>query len=303
MTGKPASANLRAVDLNLLVALDALLDEAHVSRAAVRLELSQPATSNALARCRHLFGDPLLERVGGQMQLTAVARDLREPLKRFLAQVAEVIHLPEVDLATVRRAIRFTTADFIGERLITRLASALPRTAPGIDLIFQPYNGMDATLEALASGTLDLAISVFPELGDAFQRRLVLQDRWQVLMRKGHPALTGFDLDRWLAYPHILTAGAASGRAPLDERLAALGRSRRIGMIAPGFLMAPALLAGSDLIATLPSRCLPEDLSPFAVLDPPIELPSIPLHLAWHIRRDSDRVVQHIRGLVETIEL
>ena len=106
--------NLRSIDLNLLVVLDALLDEAHVSRAAARLNLSQPATSSALDRCRHLFGDPVLERGKGGMQLTPKAEALRDPLKNLLVGIAAVVDAPEEQLSEIRQTVRITTADHPG---------------------------------------------------------------------------------------------------------------------------------------------------------------------------------------------
>ena len=112
--------NLRGVDLNLLVVLDALLEEAHVSRAAERLGLSQPATSSALDRCRHLFGDRLLERAAGSMRLTPKAEALRPRLKDALAGVVDVLAPPEVPLADLRQTVRLLMADNLAALLLGR---------------------------------------------------------------------------------------------------------------------------------------------------------------------------------------
>lgn len=149
---------------------------------------------------------------------------------------------------------------------------------------------------------LDLAISTFPQRREPFRYQLLFEDHWRVLLRKEHPAARNFDLDRWLAYPHILVAGIVPGRAPLDELLASMKRERQIGMNVPGFLMVPELIASSDLIATVPSRCVPTEVtSQFVVLPPPLPLPAIPVHLAWHVRRDADPVIRHVRTLIETL--
>jgi DNA-binding transcriptional LysR family regulator len=290
--------NLRSVDLNLLVVLDALLDEAHVSRAAARLNLSQPATSSALERCRHLFGDPLLERGRGGMRLTPKAETLRDPLKNLLVGIAAVVDGADEPLAEIRRTVRILTADHPGILIAGPLHRALARTAPGIDIVIQPWHGAPAALESLARGTSDIALSVFPSIDEtAFHRETLLEEHYVVAMRKDHPAAAGFTLDRWLAFPHVLVSGRGDTRSGLDDALAVLGKSRRVGIVVPSFLMVPPLLEDGDLIAMMPSHCLPPDAADrFHIALPPIPVTGFPLHLAWHRRRDKDRAVQHVAG-------
>ncbi|WP_421580616.1 LysR family transcriptional regulator [Shinella sp. M31] len=295
--------NLRSVDLNLLVILDALLDEAHVSRAAAKLNLSQPATSSALDRCRHLFGDPLLERGKGGMRLTPKAESLRDPLKALLIGIAAVVDAPEEPLSEIRQTVRILTADFPGILIAGALHRALARSAPGIDLVIQPWHGAPEALESLARGASDIALSVFPTLDEAaFHRETLVEEHYAVAMRRDHPAAMNFTLEQWLAFPHILVSGRGDTRTPFDDQLAALGKTRRVGIVVPSFLMVPALLEDSDLIAMMPSHCLPpEAATRFHVALPPIPVTGFPLHLAWHRRRDKDRAVRHVADEVRTL--
>lgn len=289
--------NLRSLDLNLLVILDALLDEAHVSRAAERLGLSQPAASAALQRCRHLFRDDLLERGRGTMRLTAKAQSLRAPLKSLLAGVTDLVDPPELPLAEIRQTLRIGMADYPALFVTGPLQRALAGSAPGIDLVIQPWHGAAAARAALVEGSTDIAISVLADQDADIQREELLAEHYVIALRPGHPAIAGFDLDRWLAWPHILVSARGEARSPLDADLARLGRTRRVGLVVPSFGMVPGLLRGSDMIAMLPSRvaAASDDL---AVLPVPIAVAGFPLHLAWHRRRATDAGLQHVASVL-----
>lgn len=292
--------NLRAVDLNLLVVLDALLDEAHVSRAADRLGLSQPAASAALQRCRHLFRDDLLDRGRGTMHLTPKAEALRAPLKSLLAGVAELVDPPVVPLSEMRQTIRLTTADYPALFIIPPLQQELQRSAPGIDLVIQPWHGADAARAALIDGTSDIAISLFPPAEDDLHREELLVEQYLAVMRAGHPGAGAFDLETWLAYPHILVSGRGDTRTPVDAELAGRGLSRRVGLVVPNFQMVPGLLQGSDMIALLPSRIL-VDFEGLVSFPPPVPVAGFPLHMAWHRRRAKDAALQHVAAILSRL--
>lgn len=292
--------NLRSLDLNLLVILDALLDEAHVSRAADRLGLSQPAASAALQRCRHLFRDKLLERGRGTMRLTAKAETLRAPLKSLLAGVTDLVDPPELPLDQIRQCLRISMADYPALFVTGPLQRALAKTAPGIDLIIQPWHGAGAAKAALIDGSTDIAISVFPDDEPDIQREELLTEHYVIALRPGHPAIPGFDFDSWLAWPHILVSGRGERRSPLDAELARSGRTRRVGLVVPSFSMVPDLLRGSDMIAMLPSRVAAsaEDL---ITLPTPIPVTGFPLHLASHQRRAKDLALRHVCAMLTAL--
>jgi DNA-binding transcriptional LysR family regulator len=162
-----------------------------------------------------------------------------------------------------------------------------------------PWHGAADVTERLARGDVDLAVSVLPPLGSQFHRIELLHETYVVAMRKGHPAADAFSLDAWLSYPHILVSGRGDTHGALDEALAAFGRSRRVGLVMPSFLMVPPTLESSDMIALLPRHCLPVDHEGrLAVFEPPIRVEGFPLHIAWHKRRDGDVAVQHVAELV-----
>lgn len=288
--------SLRSVDLNLLVVLDALLEEAHVTRAAVRLGMSQPAASSALDRLRHLFRDPLLERARGGMRLTPAAEALREPLRAALASVSGVVGARDApDLATVRRAVRLVMADAAAVALGPGLLARLRATAPGVTLVLMPWRGAPEAVAQLGRGEVELVASVLPPLDTTFRRATLFEERYVVAMRRGHPAAPRFGLDRWLAHPHLVVSGRGEAATPLDAVLAKRGRARCVGAVVPSFLMVPPLLLRSDLIGMLPGRCVPPDTAPaLALFPPPVAVQGFRVDLAWHVRRDGDAVVRHV---------
>ncbi|WP_094463465.1 LysR family transcriptional regulator [Pannonibacter phragmitetus] len=294
--------NLRSIDLNLLVILDALLDEAHVSRAAQRLNLSQPAVSSALQRCRHLFGDELLDRGKGGMQRTLRGDALRAPLKSVLAGVLDLLAPGDIPLRDVERTVRITTADHPAAMMTGPLLEALRQSAPGVTAIIQPWHGSDAAIAALMNGDADLAISVFMSEPEDIMRVTLLQETYVVAMRKGHPAEGQLDLDTWLAWPHVTVSGRGDQRTPVDAQLAAMGRSRRVGLVVPTFQLVPDLLTRTDFLALLPSHSFAWQKDGSLVsATPPIAVDGFPLHLAWHRRQNGDQVLSHVTSTIRQI--
>lgn len=294
--------NLRNVDLNLLIVLDALLDEAHVSRAALRLNMTQPAVSNALQRCRDLFRDPLLERGRGIMYRTAKAEALRAPLKSLLLNVVDLVDPPAVDLKDIKQIVRITTSDDPVAIIAGPLIAALSVTAPRITVVFQPWHGSEATLQQLRDEDADLAISVFENDIEHIDTHILIEEDYVVAMRAGHPAAEDFGLDVWLDWPHILVSGQGALRSPLDKKLETMGRSRKVGVVVPSFQMIPRILTSSSFMAMVPRRSLAlhgrEDI---AIFEPPVSVSGFPLHLAWHKRREKDLGLQHVAETVKTI--
>lgn len=289
--------NLRTLDLNLLVVLDALLDEAHVTRAADRLCMSQSATSAALARCRELFNDPLLERGRGTMRLTSYAQTLRAPLKSLLGNVVELINPPSLPLNQIQQTLRITMADYPALFVIGPLMQTLQASAPGINLVIQTWAGADSAKTALLNGSTDIAVSVFPQVEEELYCKTLLEEEYVVAMREQHPAAANFDIDGWLAYPHIVVSGKGENTTPVDAALAQRGLSRRVGLVLPNFQMVPPLLAGSDLMALLPSRVVPL-IQGITALPLPVPVAGFPLHIAWHQRRSQDIALQHVAEIL-----
>lgn len=292
--------DLRGIDLNLLVALEALLEERNVTRAAHRLGMSQPAASRALGRLRALFSDALLVDGPGGYMHSARAEELRPLLRRTLASVGEMLKASAFDPATATGRIRLLMPDLQAAVLAPHLLARLAQEAPSLDLdIAAPgTNGM----EALEQGSAEAMVALIDDAPAGIHRRRLYDEELVTLMRAGHPACAEtLTLDRFLALEHIVVSVTGVGPAPVDAVLARLGRTRRVRLRVPNFFAAVEIAARSDLIMTLPASLAraATTMRRLVSLPPPLDLGSFTMSLAWHARQqDAPRHVWLRRAIV-----
>ena len=293
--------DLRRYDLNLLVTLEALLEEESVTDAARRLNLSQSAVSAALDRLRAVFSDPLLVRVGNRMEATPFARRLQGPIKTALASVSLALALPQkFDPAKAKATVRVGASDYFGLLMLPALYELLAREAPGIalEVLARPQDGSFARLVA---GEVDLALAVEPPEGrDLFNAPLV-DERFVCAMRRGHPLARGpLTPARLVDYPHVVVTAHGESATLVDRALSAAGHRRQRPVMVPVFATAFALLADNDLVAILPERISRAQAARFglALRKPPFELPGYTLSIAWHQRTAHDPVHRWVREQV-----
>jgi DNA-binding transcriptional LysR family regulator len=262
--------NLSSLDLNLLVVLDALLREASVSRAAMRIGLSQPATSHALQRLRDLIGDPLLVRTGARMELTPRAQGLRGPLAQALEQVRGLFLREEFDAGRSERHFRLMMPDLAVELLVPPLMEKVTKLAPNVTIDVVPWRSW-AIMTPEFARTIDLVCSI----GDGFKgfhRQLLYTDSDALAVRRGHPATRRLGKrNAFLAARHVAVVIRGQREDLIDTWLRSKGIERRIALVVPGYIEALHVAARTDLVAFVPRRliaALAPQLSIVAVTPP-----------------------------------
>lgn len=281
----------RDMDLNLLVSLDALLDECSVTAAADRLGLSAPAMSRTLARIRTAFSDPILVRSGRSMVPTpraeAVHREVKALLDRSRALFAEG---RPVDAARLEQTFTIVANDLPSTALATRLLPRLQLSAPGVTVVLLPESHHPDDL-VLRDGTADLEIRIITAPPPETLVETLFTDEMVAVVRRGHP-LAGKPLTpaAFAGAPHVLTSRRGRLRGPLDEALEAKGLRRRVVAALPTFAAALQLVAASDLMGQTLARTGAPLITALGleVLHIPLRLAPIEISMGWHPRHDND---------------
>jgi DNA-binding transcriptional LysR family regulator len=295
--------HLASLDLNLLVALDALLEERNVTRAAERTGVTQSAMSHALARLRMLVGDTLLVRGKSGMVATARAEALALPIRRALEGIVVALESPKpFEPETAHLSIRIATSDYGELVLLPKLVRRLEREAPHIDLRLIPHSG--DSVGPLVEGAVDLIISpVRPDDGaHGVLAKKLFDESFVCIVRRGHPlAKKKLTLARFAAASHALIAPRGREGSLADDSLARLGLSRRVAVTLPHFLVAPHVVAESDLVLVLAARVASQLATPLGlvVLVPPRELGLTGFRMSalWHERTQHDPAHRWVREL------
>ncbi|XYH99402.1 LysR family transcriptional regulator [Sorangium sp. So ce1128] len=291
------------VDLNLLTALDALLEEKSVSAAAARLHLSQPAMSRTLGRIRDATGDPILVRTGRTMTLTPRALALRQEVQAIV-QRAHAVFAPEgeLDLAKLERIFTVRCHDALTAALGMRLLLAVQEQAPRaqLRLLGEPTGDTDD----LRHGRVDLEIgSAEPPLPE-IRGELIGQDRLVVALRRDHPLARGrLTARRYAQALHVIVSRRGRLRDPIDDALEALGLRRRVVAAVPTSSAAIHFVNESDLAVALPARVCGPALRALGLssLPLPLEVPELRIVQLWHQRHECDKAHAWLRGQTREI--
>ncbi len=295
--------DIRSVNLNLLVAFEALVEERSVTRAARRVGVTQPALSASLAQLRNLFDDPLFRRTSHGLEPTVRALELAAPVRQGLRLLGSALQPPSFDPKTARRTFVIAASDYVEFVLLPPLLRRLAADAPGVVIEITPW-GLHEVPPLLARSEADLMIGFFDEVPRRHLAQPLFEEEYVIIARRQHPKLgRRMTLARYLQCGHVLVSQKSGSPGSVDRALSALGKSRRVVTRVSHFLMVPMLVARTDLVAALSRRVA----EPFAAalglstFPPPLALPKSRIGHVWHEQMDADPGHRWLRAQVERI--
>jgi DNA-binding transcriptional LysR family regulator len=282
--------NLRRIDLNLLVTLEALLTEQSVTRAAKRLHLSQPSVSVQLRKLREIFSDPLLSPTPGGMVATTRGRTLLQQLRVALAEMRQVLQ-PQArfDPAKAEITWQIAAADYAEYAIVLPMLGRMRRDAPGVHVAIREA-AHSRMIKQLESGLIDLGLLALDAAPERLHCRVLFKEDYVLVARKAHPALRRkLTLDRLCELEYVVVSPEGGGfRGITDVVLESRGRKRRVVLSVPHFLFVPQVVARTDLVAMLPSRLVQDRSDRLQVIVPPLPIPSYEMAMIWHERSHND---------------
>ena len=293
--------NLRRLDMNLLLTLDALLAEHNVTRAAERLGFSQPSISVHLAKLRHVFNDPLLLPGPRGMRPTARADELREPLREALAALERaVLPTQPFDPSTATNTWRMAASDYAESTIVLPTLGPLRKAAPGTRVAVLPLS-IPLVVSRAEQGTIDLAFHTTADSPAGLHRRTLFEERYVLAGRAGHPKLKRRPtIAQFCKLEHVLVSTyGGSFHGVTDDALAAAGLTRRVALSVPHFLFMRSVLAQTDLVAMVPWRLVRNEPG-LTVVDAPVDVPGYEMAMLWHDRCHRDPSHVWLRELVAT---
>ncbi|MBI1685878.1 LysR family transcriptional regulator [Caulobacter hibisci] len=289
--------DIKTLDLNLLKALDALLDTRSVTAAAERLGLTQPAVSGMLARLREAFDDPLFVRARRGVTPTERALALASPVREVLAGVEALLTPAAFDPATASFTLTLAATDYALEAIVAPFMAQLRHRAPGLVVAVKPLD--DArVLSQLERGEVDIAFMTPQTTPPELHARALFDETYVCALRADHPDAGELSLDRFCALDHALVSYSGEPFFGVtDAALAKVGRKRRVALSVTSFLILLKLLRTTDLVAVAPRRLLAE--APGLVFaDPPVAIPGFTKTAAWHDRTHRDPGRRWARALL-----
>jgi LysR family transcriptional activator of mexEF-oprN operon len=289
-------ADIESLDLNLLRVFDAVARERHVTRAAEKLHLSQPAVSNALARLRQALGDELFLRRPGGVEPTSLALALAEPVAEVLDRLRQTLAVQApFDPAASDRVFTIGLSEYAESVLVPSLLEAVTREAPRVLLAVRHTDRTNA-IASLEDGQAELVVGVLPEPPAIYTRVRLLPEAFLVLMRADHPLAEGpMTVERFAAYPHLLHSPNGSRDGALDAPMAAAGHPRRLGAI--------VVLACTEMVMALSARLAIRlgEVHGLAVRPLPLAMRHTRLSLIFHRRFEADGGHAWLRRLMLSV--
>lgn len=294
-------AHLRNIDLNLLRTIEPLLEERHVSRAAKRSFLSQPAMSRALNRLREAFGDPLLVRSNGVYERTPRGERVLREIEVIMRRLNAIVQDQEFTPAQSCERFRVAMTDHGSTILLPKLLQRLRKEAPHSELMLSAVGPQ--TFDDVAAGRIDLNICA-EEVPPALESQMIFNLDFVCLVGTGQRVKSRrLTLKRYLQLPHAMILTGDGHQAMVDRPLAALGLKRRVALRIPFFIPAVFAIAQTDLVLTVP-RTLAKTIKRTAslrMIEPPRELAPFPYFMSWHPRLTNEAAHAWLRDQIRAV--
>ena len=287
------------IDIDLLLTLDALLTDQNITHAAIRLGISQPAMSARLARLRHLFGEPLFipSPHGRGVLPTPGAEMLRPRVALALRSLAALLEPASFNAANSNRTFVIALHENPALTLGSDLLNHIRKAAPDVRLRFV-LPEMKLLPTQLEKGEIDIYIGINAGAHDGWIRRKLFDDEFATAQRKGHPrGQEPLDLNTFCALPHLVVSSVGDPFTGfIDQTLAGMGLQRSVVMSTQSYAMAPPVIAGTDLLCTLPRRMLQRFAETLDLFSPPLPLSPIVISMYWHPKNHHDPASKWLRS-------
>jgi DNA-binding transcriptional LysR family regulator len=299
------SINLAAIDLNLLVAFEALITERSVTKAAEKLQIGQPAMSSSLNRLRVLFEDDLFVRLGQQMQPTVKAKAIAPNILAVLHQIRQTILASNLfDPVSSDRTFAIGSSDYTSLVIVPPLLEFSSQNAPLINFHMVGFE-KDSVGELLEKGIIDLALGVFPDPPRQTLSEPIFAEHFVGIARQGHPDIANgtISLEAFTRLSHVLTTLRRDRSGAVDRALQEQGLQRRIALITPQMLILPFAIAASDMIAAVPQR-LAKTMAKtcnLTIFELPIETKPWKVSMLWSVLSDRDEAHQWLRSTIKAL--
>jgi DNA-binding transcriptional LysR family regulator len=299
------SINLAAIDLNLLVAFEALLEHRSVTKAAEQLQIGQPAMSASLNRLRVLFEDKLFVRLGRQMQPTLKAQALASGILLALQQIRQTITSSQAfDPTSSDRTFAIGSSDYTSFVLVPPLLEFSDQTTPSLSFQMIGFE-KDSVGDLLEQGAIDIALGVFPNSPRQTQSEPIFEERFVGIARQGHPELRHgkMSLEAFTRLSHVLTTLRRDSTGEIDKALKEQNLERRIALTTPHMLILPFAIASSDFVAALPHRIALRlaKVCKLTIFELPVETKPWMVSMLWSTLSDQDEANRWLRHVIKTV--
>ncbi len=298
--------NFNHLDLNLLIAFDALMTEKNVSKAAEKLFVGQSAMSHSLNRLRQTLDDPILVRTTTGMKPTTRAEALIIPIRKALLEIElTVSNKPEFEPHSAQHQFTIAATDYNELILLPSLIKKVRELAPDVNILVRQTDEY-LPEKALENGSINLVLGfdVCMEAPLRIHQQMLFDDVFVSIVRKNHPTIGDtISLEQYIEHDHVLISPSGENSGIIDEWLEQNNSRRKVALIVPHFSSAPLIIAQTDMVLTLPYRVAEKfaQMVPIKLLPTPIELPNYPLSMIWHPLYDKNPADQWLREQVAEV--